>query len=236
MKQKIGRTLCWLKDENGDVGDFVSRFFGISTFLNQLLNEKYSGIAIKFINIELGNQARFDKFPITPPDSVHYVKRAGANLFYYNLIEFDAFNSINFKDQCRLVWDVACSSLVKAGVKTKNVELSQAAEFAHQKGLELDLKADICVLETTVILHTTTVNASIWVLIDEFEMTARFRLQKEMEIILEKEIDKCGNVGEFFLEMFKSITTAGTQLIIKTVKDAPGNYPMRIEIPARLLA
>ncbi|PWV47116.1 hypothetical protein [Chitinophaga sp. S165] len=236
MANKIGRTLCWLKDENGNVGDFVNRFFGTSTLLNQLLNESYDGIAIKFINIEFGNQARFDKYPITPPDSVHYVKRAGANLFYYNLIDFDVFNNLNFEAKKRFVWNVATNSLIKAGDQTNNAELKMAATYALQKGLELELRADIKSLETKVDIGGTPFVASIWILIGEHEMSARLRLQKGQETVFENEIDTSGTGAEFFLDMFKSITVVKDQLVIKAMKDAPGDYPLRIDIPAALLS
>lgn len=49
---KIERTLFWFRDGNEKLLHLNEYFYGLSVLLNNLLNDKYEGKRIQFINID----------------------------------------------------------------------------------------------------------------------------------------------------------------------------------------
>ncbi len=80
MKNNIDRTLFWFKNGSEKLLDLDYRFFGLSTLLNRLLNENYTGKRIQFINIDFSSEATYNLFPNIPMNYIHYYGGGGGHL------------------------------------------------------------------------------------------------------------------------------------------------------------
>lgn len=62
----IERTLFWFKDGDEVLKTLNEDFFGLGTLLNRLLNEKYEGKKIKFINLDFCTNRTYELHPSLP--------------------------------------------------------------------------------------------------------------------------------------------------------------------------
>lgn len=212
----IDRTLIWFGDEEGMISQLNNYYFGMSTMLNRLLNEYYTGKKIKFINILFGTKEKYLKFPAIPMNYTHYY---AGHLHYYGHIDLKEFYSIDENEQPEYIWREVHNCLKEAAISIKNKNLLEAINYAYQEGLERQLNPDYRTLEKDVVLYEQTFKASVWINFKNYEMSSKFRLEKNGVIILEQDIDKTKSGVEFFLEMYKSIESEGDEIIIKGHKD-----------------
>jgi hypothetical protein len=212
MKNLIGRTLFWFSDENGLIKILNDNFFSTSVLLNRLLNIKYTGEKIQFMNIDLASEENYKRFPINPPHSVHYY---GGHLRYHGVIDFNEFYKLSEKEQTLLVWNKGYEYLKLAAEKIKNDSLLEACEYAYYKGLEIGLNPDYKMIETEVILYDIPINASIWTNFKNDRMYSKLSIEKDGKVIFEKDIDSTINGIEFFLEMYKKIEAKNNGVVIK---------------------
>ena len=84
MNNRIERTLFWFKNGREECHRLTNYFFALGTLLNRLLNEKYHGKKIQFINIEFFSLDTYQIFPIIPPNYIHYYGKAGGHLAWFN--------------------------------------------------------------------------------------------------------------------------------------------------------
>ena len=212
MKKLIGRTLFLFSDENGRIKILNEKFFATSVLLNRLLNIKYKGRKIQFLNIDLASEECFEKFPINPPHHIHYY---GGHLKYYGLIDFNEFYKLSDKDQTLFIWNKGYEYLKLAAAKIKNDSLLEACEYAYHKGLEIRLNPDYKMVEADLILYDIPVNASIWVNFKNDGMYSKLSLEKDGKVVFEKDIDSTVNGIEFFLDMYKKIEVKNNGVLIK---------------------
>jgi hypothetical protein len=231
MKKRIGRTMFWFYDSDEMLYQLTEKFFALANLLNRLLNEKYEGGKIEFINIDFANENHYKKYPVTSADNVHYY---GGHLRYYGQINFDLFYKLSEENQTLFVWNKGFQYLKLSAVKIKNQHLLEACEYACHKGLEMRLNPDYKMIEADLILYNFPVNASVWVNFKNDGMYSKFFLEKGGKVVFEKDIDSTINAIEFFLEMYKKIEVKNNDIVIK------GHYgveylPLRIIIDKALL-
>ena len=230
MKNTIGRTLFWFKNADGYVKILNEGYFAFGTLLNRLMNEKYEGRKIKFINICLAPEEYYRKFAC-PVNHLHY---HSGHLNFDGLIDFNEFNRLSKSGQVSFVWNKGYEYLKSSALMLKNNNLLEACEYAYHKGLEIGLNPDYKMVEADVVLYGVPVNASVWVNFKNDGMDSKFSLEKDGKVIFEKEIDATINGIEFFLEMYKKIEVKNNGFLIK------GHYgvdylPLLIPIDKELL-
>lgn len=221
----IGRTLFWFNDKE-QLTKLNDDFFGIGTLLNRLLNDVYKGKKIKFINIEFNTEETYNLYPIMPKDSPYYY---GGHLTYYGLFDKTEFNESSKEEKKKYVWDKTFHYLIKSAEAMKNKNLVEAAKYAYQKGLEINLNPDYRVVETDVVFYGMPMKAAVWINFHEDGMYSNFTLEKEGSIVFKKYIDKTLKGVEFFLEMYKSISFENNIFIIKGRKDVE-YLPLKISV------
>ncbi|MFN8358376.1 MAG: hypothetical protein U0264_00545 [Candidatus Kapaibacterium sp.] len=221
MKNRIGRTLLWFKDENGIIKDLLEDFLGISMLLNRLLNEVYAGKPIEFINLSFANEEYYTTYTANPVHSLHYVGSMRGYLEYYGALDYSKLCQLSEKEQRSFIWEEACKYLQAAALKIKNPKLYEASEYAHKKGLEGKLNTDYRVLEVDAIVYGVPIKVSVSILFKHDAMYSILTIEKEGTTIWTKNIDICEKGNGFFLEAYKKIIIEDTNLIVK------GHYLMK---------
>jgi hypothetical protein len=223
----IERTLFWFKDNEKKLLELNDRFFPYGVLLNRLLNEKYKGKKIKFINIDFASRETYEKFPQLPLEDLYFY---GEHLRYYGVLDFNEFNLYPVGKQIEIVWEKARDYLVKCAEKMNNPKLNESINYAYAQGKKLNLNPDYKVIEKSAVLFDINLIASIWIYFKVDGMYSKFTLEKDNVIVFEKEIDKTKNGVEFFLEIYKDIQINGNNIIIKghsDVDNLPFNIPIR---------
>jgi hypothetical protein len=222
----IGRTLFWFDDEKSRIQELTSKFFGLGTLLNRLMNEKYEGKKIKFININFATKEKYLKYPKTLVDSINYY---GGHLAYYGIIDFLEFNKFSEVERTNFIWQKSYEYLQICSKEIKNNQLLDASEYAYKKGLEMKLNPDYRMVENDVIIFGKQLKACIWLNFREDGMYSKLTLEDKERIIFEKDIDSTEKGIEFFLIMYKSIQVKGNIIIIKGRSDVEG-LPLKVLI------
>ena len=223
----IERTLFWFQDRDEQITSLSEDFFGLSILLNRLLNEKYDGKKIKFVNIYFYTDKTYEMYPMLPKETPYYF---GGHLKYYGAFNKMEFMSLNKLEQYKLVWRNTHKYLIESANAMKNNKLAESADYAYHKGLLVDLNPDYRLLETSVTISGKHIRASVWINFKEDGMYSKLTIEEEEVVIFEKEIDKTKNGVEFFLEMYKSIVFEGNDIVIKGRKDVD-YLPLKIGLP-----
>ena len=214
---KIDRTLFWFKDENNMLTFLNEDFFGLSNLLNRLLNEKYDGKKIKFINIFFSTKKIYES-------NVYYY---GGHLHYRAVFDKDKFINLSKSEQYKFVWEKAHKYLLESANFIKNSSLAEAADYAYSKGLEMNLNPDYRVVDTDIIIFGEHLRASVWINFKEDGMSSEFTLERSGNVIFKKELDKTVKGVEFFLVMYKAIVVEGNNIVIKGRRDVE-DLPLKI--------
>jgi hypothetical protein len=229
MKNKIERTMFWFKDENGVLPEMNEHFFALGILLNRLLNEKYFGKKIKFINIDFATIEKYNKYPAIPINYVRYYSGSGGLLAYYGLFNPIDFSMLSGYEQKKYIWQKAFEFLQISAKSIKNKDLLDASEYAYSMGLEKKLNTDYKLIESKNIIKNKEVVASIWIKFIENEMYSNLVLEEDGKRIFEKNIDKTKSGNEFFLEMYKSIEVIENVIIVKGHTDVD-YFPIKMDI------
>jgi len=80
----------------------------LGTLLNRLLNEKYDGKKIPFINLEFNTEKTYELFPVVPKNTHYY---SGGDLQYYGLFDKDEFMKLSWSGQSVFLWERGCEYL-----------------------------------------------------------------------------------------------------------------------------
>jgi hypothetical protein len=230
MKNKIDRTLIWFSDDSERLYDLGDDFFGISSLLNRLLNQVYDGKKIKFINIYFATKEKYINLPVIP---LNYVHHYGGHIAYHGLIDFSEFNKLKKAEQKNFIWKQACNYLQVCAKSIKNDSLLKAVEYAYNKGLDLNLNPDYRMVEKDINLYGQNIKASVWVNFKQDGMYSKFTLEKDNQIIFEKDIDSTKKGVEIFLELYKSIEFENNTIIIKGRRDID-YLPLKIVLNEKL--
>lgn len=223
---KIDRTLFWFKDGDEMLITLNEDFFGLGTLLNRLLNDRYEGKKIKFINLDFATDKTYELHPNLPKEDAYYF---GGHLRYYGVFNKEQFRSLNWTERQKYVWDKAHQYLCKSAQSTNNKKLLEAAEYAYEKGTEINLNPDYRMVKTDINVTGQQLKASLWVNFKEDGMYSKLTLEKGDEIVFEKEIDKTKKGVEFFLEMYKGIELINDNIVINGYKDVD-YLPLKIPL------
>lgn len=227
----IERTLFWFKDGDEQLMSINEDFFGVSTLLNRLLNEKYDGKKIKFINLDFSTNMTYELHPALPKDtSYHY----GGHLRYYGVLDLAKFNLLNWSKKKHYVWERAYDYIKKSAEATKNKKLLDAVEYAYSKGIEKNLNPDFRLLDIIINISNHQFRSSLWIIFKEDGMYSKLSIENDAEVVFEREIDKTQKGVEFFLEIYKALEFDGSNIIIKGQKDVD-YLPLKIPLPESVL-
>lgn len=222
----IDRTLFWFEDGNEMLTTFNEDFFGLGTLLNRLLNDRYDGKKIKFINIYFSTERTYELNTHLPKDEPYYY---GGHLQYYGVLDKERLSLLSWIERKKYIWDKAHRYLCKSAQSIKNKKLMEAAEYAYEKGIETNLNPDYRMVETDINVSGQQLKASVWVNFKEDGMYSKLTIEKKEEIVFEKDIDKTKNGVEFFLEMYKGIELVNGNLVIIGRKDVD-YLPLKISL------
>ncbi len=220
----IERTLFWFKDGDVQLTTLSNDYFGLGCLMTRLLNEKFDGKKLKFINLEFSTLKTYEIFPVLPKDTPYYY---GGHLKYYGVLDLDFFMSLSKVERTFYIWENAFKYLVKSASTLKNSNLTESATYAYNKGAEMNLNPDFRVVDTEVILQGEKVRASVWINFKEEGMHSKLTLEQHNGVIFEKELDKTKNGVEVFLELYKAIVVEGDNIVVKGRRDAE-NLPLKI--------
>jgi hypothetical protein len=220
----IDRTLFWFKDGDEKLTSLSDDFFGLGTLLNRLLNEKYDGKKIKFINLDFFTEKTYELHPMLLKQAPYYY---GGHLRYYGIFDINKFNSLEKIDQVNFIWKEAHSYLIESANAISNRKLAESADYAYTEGLKIALDTKYKVLDNQIIVLGKHVRASISIIFDDHCMYSKLSLKHSGHIILDKELDKTKKGVEIFLDMYKAIVVEGNEIVIKGRKDVE-SLPIRI--------
>jgi hypothetical protein len=227
----VGRTLFWFKDGDELLTTLNKKFFGLGILLNRLLNEKYDGKKIKFINLDFSTNKTYKLFLNLPKGDAYYY---GGHLRYYGVFDKEQFDRLSREEQNNYVWNNACLNIKNLADSMKNWKLLEAANYAYVKGIELNLNPDYRMVETEIKFLGQQLKASVWVNFKDDGMFSKFTLECEGNTILEKDIDKTENGVEFFLESYKAIELENNNIVIKGNKNVD-YLPLKISLTKLIL-
>lgn len=228
---KIDRTLFWFKDGDEMLTALNEDFFGLSTLMNRLLNDRYDGKKIKFINLDFATNKTYELHSSLPKEDAYYY---GGHLRYYGGFDKEQFSSLNWAERQKYIWDKAHQYLCKSAKSIKNKKLLEAAGYAHARGIEINLNPDYRMVEADINVSGQQLKASVWVNFKEDGMYSKFTLEKGEETVFEKDIDKTKKGVEFFLEMYKGIELDNDNIVIKGRKDVD-YLPLKIPLDRAVL-
>lgn len=226
MKTKIDRTLFWFNDGREDLHYLHEKFYGLAHLLNRLLNEKYDGKKLKFINFEFNTEKTYELFSVTPKNTPFY---SGGHLKYNGVFDINEFMKLSWSEQSKFVWERAHQYFIESAQLMKNTDLAKAADYAYHKGLENNLNPDFRAVDSEIILSGKPIRASVWIVFKEDGMYSKLTLEENDNIIFEKYIDKTKNGIGFFMEMYKAISLEGENIVIKGHKDVE-YLPLKIPL------
>ena len=227
MGKKIDRLLVWFQTEEGSIRNLSDLFYGLSFLYNTLLNEKYDGKKIKFININLETLGNYKKNPQIP---LHYTHYYNGHLNFYGLFEKELFESLSYHEQTVHIWNKIHESLIECSKATKNQHLLDASNYAYKKGIDTNLNTDYKIVETTFCYDNENYTASVWFLFEQNAMYSKLLIEKEDGThCYEKEIDHTILGNEYFLTIYKSIYLEGNTLILKGKSDID-YLPMKFDL------
>lgn len=222
----IERTLFWFKDGDENLSGLNEHFFALGVLMNRLLNEKYEGKKIKFINIDFSTQRTYEMHPNVSVNNAYFY---GGHLRYYGTLNLSEFGVLNEEQQSYYIWKKASEYLQHAAKIINNQSLLLSSEYAYEEGLIKNLNPDYRLIEADVLLYNQLMKASIWVNFKKDGMYSKFTLENKGQIVFEEVIDKTKNSVEFFLEMYKRIEVEGNTIIIKGRKDVD-YLPLALQI------
>lgn len=222
----IERTLFWFQDGDEPLVSINEDFFGIATLLNRLLNDKYDGRKLKFINLEFSTNKTYELHPVLPKDTPYY---HGGHLTYYGLFDVAKFNALSWDEKKDFVWKRACDYIKKSAEFTNNIKLFDAVEHAYLKGVANKLNPDYRLLGISIDVYNQQLNASLWINFREDGMYSTLVIENDAGIFFEKHIDKTHKGVEFFLEIYKALEFDGNNIIIKGRKDVD-YLPLKVPI------
>ena len=230
MKALIDRTLFWFTDGDEQLLNLNNKFSPWGLMFNRLLNEKYCGKKIKYINLYFKTK---QTYTLNPKSKEHYMHYYGGHLWYNDVFDMDAFISMSENEQVNYIWKRSSEILLICAENLKNNDLSAACNYAYEKGISLGLNPNFEILQTNFILNNKSINASILYDFQKEEVTSNLILEIDHVVVLKKNIDSAALGNPFFFIIYKKIEVENNVIIIKGRKDA-GNLPMRVEIPAAL--
>jgi hypothetical protein len=222
---RIGRTLFFFKNGYDALHDLGLDFYGLCNLLNTLMNERYNGKKITFINIYFYSESAYEVYPALVKGYYYY----GGHLTYNSVLDFDAFLQLSEWEQTSMIWEKSYLILKESAIAGKNKDLLAACEYAYEKGKAIDYCTDMEVTTSLLILFERSYQAAIIILFEKEALVAKLVLKDGESLVYEKIIWRTVRGMELFLEIFERIVSAGNIIIIQGPKDIP-EFPMTIHI------
>lgn len=230
MKNRITRILFRFRDGDVTLHEVEHLFYGLSMLLHRLINERYEGRKIKFINIYFSSKNTYEVFPIPPMHHIHYYSGSNSDVIRYDgEIDYIEFNKRTEIEQQYHIWEKACEYLLASSLFIKNNKLFDATQYGYKKGLEMKLTTDYRLVETDSIVYGEEIKASVWIHFRKDKMFSILALEKEGNVIWQRQLDESGKGIGFFLEIYKKIEIHDNILILKGHREIE-YLPLKIQI------
>lgn len=210
--KKIDRFMVWFRTEQGDIKELNNFFWGISLLFERLLNEKYEGKKIKFININLGTSQLYEEKTVIKLNHTHYYN---GHLNYNGVFEKSKLESLSVEEQTAYVWNKIYEAMLECSKIINNEELKQAVIYAYTEGLKIDLNTDFKVIEIYFNFNEVIYSASVVFSFKEDGIYSKLSISNEGVVVHELNIDKTVLGNEYFLTIYKSINIQDNILILK---------------------
>jgi hypothetical protein len=202
MKKQLGRILFWFKDEDNLLYEYTAKFTPLAMLLNRLINEKYSGKKIKFININFCTSATFARFEKIERNNTHSY---GGHITHNSTFLRDEFKHKSFVEQKRDLWESALKVMERISADINSSDLKIACEIAYESGLKANLNEDFILLQEYTQINDTIIKAELWAEFEENTVSSKFKIYSDDKLISSSVIDKSNPDVEFFYEMYKKI-------------------------------
>ncbi|MFC3159265.1 hypothetical protein SAMN05443633_103179 [Chryseobacterium arachidis] len=221
---KIERTLFWFRDGHEKLLHLNEYFYGLSVLLNNLLNDKYEGKRIQFINIDFFTDKTYEIFPAIEKEKLSFFSQ---DLRYNGFFDEEDLYKMVSSEKKKYIWEKAYKYLIDAAEISSNLHLQEAVKYAYLEGLKRDLVADYITKSIDFEREGENYVASVWISFQEDKMYSKFTLEKDDHIIFEKNIAETKSGTEFFLEIYKKITVDKDFITIYGPKDVD-HLPLKI--------
>ena len=221
---KIGRTLFWFDDGNGRDQALTREFEGIATLLNRLLNSKYSGKRIEFINIYYKVEEIYKRFPFSRKDMPDFRR----NLYYYAVWNIVYFNSLTWEERQSYIWERSCQYIKKSAELVKNQKLLDAIEYAYEEGLRRNLDTSYCRFEITIEYNGSQLKVSLWIKYGQDDIYSTLTVESD-EDIYEMELLSWIDGYDLFSDMHRKLEFDGKNIIVKGYRDFDF-FPIKISL------
>lgn len=222
---KIKRILFLFKDGRENLLGHNDYFYGLSVLLNNLLNDKYEGKKIQFINIDFFTDKTYEIFPDLQKEKLSFFIQ---DLRYHGFFNKEDLNKLNPSEKKVYIWEKACKYLCDAAETSNNLQLYQAVKYVYPEGLKKNLVTDYRTKSIDIEIKGENYLASVWICFLETKMYSKFTLEKNNIITFEKNIDETKSGIEFFLEIYKNITADNDCITIHGPKDVD-YLPLKIQ-------
>ncbi len=231
MKHFIDRALVWFKDGDENCQSVNYKYYPLSSLYTRLLQDVYHGKKIKFINIHFKSEKTYQLYPKSLRYHLHFYN---GHLSYNDVFDFEYFNALPEEQKKNYIWSKVHEIMSSASKKLGNSDLEEANEYAYAKGIERSLNADYRVLETSLTLYEQQLNGAIWYAFKEDGIHSFLVLNRQNKELYRKELG-IGELGnQFFLVMYKRITSNQDSVTIEYVRLAE-TQPIRISIDRSIL-
>jgi len=228
----INRILFFFRDGQNDLINIDNQFYPLCLLLNRLINEKYNGRKIKFLNLKFSTEKTYQIYPKSPKYYTHHYQDT---IFYNDVFNLEVFSLMTKENKSYFLWERAYEILIEVSAKSKISELAIAAEYAYYKGLKMNLETNFRLLEEDIVLYGTQVKAILLIKFDDFNMYSVFTLEKGYDtVIFEQQIDSAKLGVDYFLTMYKKIVLINNTIVIKGLKDVD-YLPLRFNIPPEII-
>ncbi|HRE57190.1 MAG TPA: hypothetical protein PLW09_05155 [Candidatus Kapabacteria bacterium] len=222
---KIGRTLFWFDYGNGQDQALTREFWGIAHLLNRLLNTRYNGKRIEFINIYYYIEEEYERYPVLRKDMPDY---KGGPLSYFAVWDIVYFNSLDWEEKQRYIWEKSCQYIKKSAEIIKNKKLLDAIEYAYEEGLRLNLDTSYCRFEITIEYNGLPFKISLWIKYGQNIIYSTLTVESD-EDIYEMELLSWVDGYDLFSDMHRKLEFDGKNIIIKGYREFEF-FPIKISL------
>jgi hypothetical protein len=137
--------------------------------------------------------------------------------------------NLDWEEMNMFIWEKTYTYLSQSTKLMKNPKLLEAVEYAYKKGLEIDLNPNYKHLTTTFNISDKQYVALLCFNFKKADMFSSITVECDNEVIFEKEIHQSQNALLYFLEVYKSMTFDGTNIVVKMPRDVD-YLPVKIPV------
>ncbi|MET7000198.1 hypothetical protein [Chitinophaga defluvii] len=222
----IGGITWSFEDEYGDIVTLNEQLSSLMLLQERLMKEVYTGDRIQALKL---NFIAEEKYLQQPEIRRYHAHSYFGKLSYNDVFDFDTFEKMSHAERAIFMWNRAYEVVKVLAEQTGNIPLLEAAGYAWHKGLELGLKTDYKLLESSVKLHGVSLLATLWMRFNEDKMRAVLKLEKEGRVLLEKSVFSTA-LGIISCQgIFRKIEAKGDTIIVKGAKNM-WELPLKIPV------